>query len=202
MLVRFSKSDIQPNPIEVDYWVDISKNPYGNSIKYYNGRDWKELGYADELPDLSNYYTKTQVNQLLDNKQDVGSILFVNWNDVQDKPSFAQVATSGDYNDLINLPQTDNKVTTTTSISQIDVTSKLVIATISTDETYSLDGILTTGKELHTIIKNDSETDIIVTIPTDSPYVCIGESEITVSAGGYSEINAISDGTNIYLRGA
>lgn len=202
MLVRFSKSDIQPNPIEVDYWVDISKNPYGNSIKYYNGRDWEELGYTGGLPDLSDYYTKTQVNQLLNNKQDVGSGLFVNWDSVQDKPSFAQVATSGDYNDLINLPETDNKVTTTTSVSQIDVTSKLVIATISTDETYSLDGVLAAGDELHTIIKNDSETDVIVTIPTDSPYICIGESELTVSAGGYSEINAISDGTNIYLRGA
>lgn len=176
MIVRFSKQDIQPNPIEVDYWVDLSENPYGAIIKYYDGRDWEKLGQAAGQTDVT-------------------------WDDITNKPIFAPVATSGDYNDLTNIPN-DNKVITTTSISKIDPTCKLVIATISENSTYSLNGVLSKGKELHTIIKNGSQNDIVITIPTISPYICIGESELTVSAGGYVEINAVSDGTNIYLRGA
>ena len=68
--IKFSKQTIHPNPKEVDYWVDISKNPYGNVIKYFNGQDWVDLAYTGGLPDLSSYYTKVQVNELLNKKAD------------------------------------------------------------------------------------------------------------------------------------
>ena len=34
-IVRFRASDVQPNPLEVDYWIDITANRYGGIIKYY-----------------------------------------------------------------------------------------------------------------------------------------------------------------------
>lgn len=68
--IKFSKQTIHPNPKEVDYWIDISKNPYGNVIKYFNGQDWVDLAYTGGLPDLSSYYTKVQVNELLNKKAD------------------------------------------------------------------------------------------------------------------------------------
>lgn len=42
-MVRFVKRAIQPNPIEVDYWIDIKTDPYGKVWKYYNGYDWVEF---------------------------------------------------------------------------------------------------------------------------------------------------------------
>jgi hypothetical protein len=56
--VRFFAANTQPNPVEVDYWVDLSDNPYGGSIKYYNGIEWVRLAASGGVPDLSNYYTK------------------------------------------------------------------------------------------------------------------------------------------------
>ena len=47
--------------------------------------------------DLSNYYTKTQVDDLID---DVNPT----WSNISGKPTFATVATSGSYNDLSNKP--------------------------------------------------------------------------------------------------
>ena len=47
--------------------------------------------------DLSNYYTKTQVDDLID---DVDP----SWSNISGKPTFATVATSGSYNDLSNKP--------------------------------------------------------------------------------------------------
>lgn len=75
--VKFSKQTIQPNPLEVDYWVDIVTNPYGGIIKYFNGTEWDVLigpGGNGSTVDLTDYYTKLQVNQLLNNKASVESV--------------------------------------------------------------------------------------------------------------------------------
>ena len=72
--IIFFATSVQPNPEEIDYWVDLSDNPYGGSIKYFNGTKWVRLAASGGIPDLSNYYTKTQVNNLLNNKADVGDV--------------------------------------------------------------------------------------------------------------------------------
>lgn len=72
--IIFFATSVQPNPEEIDYWVDLSDNPYGGSIKYFNGTEWVRLAASGGVPDLSNYYTKTQVNNLLNNKADVRDV--------------------------------------------------------------------------------------------------------------------------------
>lgn len=71
--VKFSKQYIQPNPLEVDYWVDVSENPYGAVVKYHDGNDWQILNISEgggSFP-AYKYYTKEETNKLLSNKQDV-----------------------------------------------------------------------------------------------------------------------------------
>lgn len=72
--IIFFATSVQPNSEEIDYWVDLSDNPYGGSIKYFNGTEWVRLAASGGTPDLSNYYTKTQINNLLNNKADVGDV--------------------------------------------------------------------------------------------------------------------------------
>ena len=72
--IIFFATSVQPNPEEIDYWVDLSDNPYGGSIKYFNGTEWVRLAAPDCTPDLSNYYTKTQVNELLNDKANIGDV--------------------------------------------------------------------------------------------------------------------------------
>lgn len=72
--VKFSKQLIQPNPLEVDYWVDISKSPYGAIIKYHDGDDWVQLNGSGGSASDFDFYTKTQINQMLANKADVSSV--------------------------------------------------------------------------------------------------------------------------------
>lgn len=33
-------STIQPNPASVKYWADLSSNPNGGNLKYFNGTKW------------------------------------------------------------------------------------------------------------------------------------------------------------------
>lgn len=70
----FFATSVQPNPEEIDYWVDLSDNPYGGSIKYFNGTEWVRLAASGGIPDLSNYYTKTQVNKLLNDKANISDV--------------------------------------------------------------------------------------------------------------------------------
>ena len=77
-VVKFSKQNIEPNPLEVDYWVDIKSDPYGSVWKYHNGINWVALDLAGgsgggELSPF-DYYTKTQINDLLANKADIDSV--------------------------------------------------------------------------------------------------------------------------------
>lgn len=72
--IIFFATSVQPNPEEIDYWVDLSDNPYGGSIKYFNGTKWVRLAASGGIPDLSNYYTKTQVNKLLNDKANIGDV--------------------------------------------------------------------------------------------------------------------------------
>ena len=72
--IIFFATSVQPNPEEIDYWVDLSDNPYGGSIKYFNGTEWVRLAASGGVPDLSNYYTKTQVNKLLNDKANISDV--------------------------------------------------------------------------------------------------------------------------------
>lgn len=72
--IIFFATSVQPNPEEIDYWVDLSDNPYGGSIKYFNGTKWVRLAASGGTPDFSNYYTKTQVNKLLNGKANVSDV--------------------------------------------------------------------------------------------------------------------------------
>lgn len=72
--IIFFATSVQPNPEEIDYWVDLSDNPYGGIIKYFNGTKWVRLAASGGTPDLSNYYTKTQVNKLLNDKANISDV--------------------------------------------------------------------------------------------------------------------------------
>ena len=72
--IIFFATSVQPNPEEIDYWVDLSDNPYGGSIKYFNGIEWVRLAASGGTPDFSNYYTKTQVNKLLNDKANISDV--------------------------------------------------------------------------------------------------------------------------------
>ena len=92
---------------------------------------------------------------------------------------------------------------TATSLANLPVTNRLVVATISSNQsTVSIsNGVtaLTAGCELHVIII--ASADVTITLPSSSPYVnCNDDSSLEVASGTYAELNFISDGTSIYVR--
>lgn len=60
-------STIQPNPASVKYWADLSSNPNGGDLKYFNGTKWI-LVNNDATEDISQI--KQQIADLEQNKED------------------------------------------------------------------------------------------------------------------------------------
>ena len=59
--IKFSKQYIEPNPNEIDYWVDLSSNQYGGRMKYHNGFEWVDLVNPDGTHiDINDFYNKLQ----------------------------------------------------------------------------------------------------------------------------------------------
>lgn len=60
-------STIQPNPASVKYWADLSSNPNGGDLKYFNGTKWVLVNNKD-TEGISQI--KQQVADLEQNKED------------------------------------------------------------------------------------------------------------------------------------
>lgn len=64
--VRFRASDTQPNPLEVDYWIDVTSNYYGGCIRYYRNdtNTWEMLNLNDKQVDAIIDYINRALDQI------------------------------------------------------------------------------------------------------------------------------------------
>lgn len=65
-IVRFRASDTQPNPLEVDYWIDVTSNYYGGCIRYYRNdtNTWEMLELNDKQVDAIIDYINRALDQI------------------------------------------------------------------------------------------------------------------------------------------
>lgn len=74
-----------------------------------------DVGFiTNSVSNLTNYYTKTNVNNLLNSKVNSSDLAEVatsgDYNDLSNTPTLAAVATSGSYNDLVDINELKNWV--------------------------------------------------------------------------------------------
>lgn len=65
-IVRFRASDTQPNPLEVDYWIDVTSNYYGGCIRYYRSdtNTWEMLDLNNKQVDATIDYINKALDQI------------------------------------------------------------------------------------------------------------------------------------------
>lgn len=65
-IIRFRASDTQPNPLEVDYWIDVTSNYYGGCIRYYRNdtNTWEMLDLNDKQVDATIDYINRALDQI------------------------------------------------------------------------------------------------------------------------------------------
>lgn len=107
-IAKFSKQLIQPNPIEVDYWIDIASNPYGGIIKYYNGDDWVQF----------DFYTTKEMDELLAGKADIEMLdTKVNHSDLAELVKKIELKGSNDNVQLVYLTYDRTSIAVTLPIA-------------------------------------------------------------------------------------
>lgn len=89
---------------------------------------------------------------------------------------------------------------TATSLSSVPVDKRLCVCTVSASGSFSLASVPSAGREVHVIVSNTGDSDIAVALPNTGDYVCLTDTALSVKAGGYAEINVISDGSRMYIR--
>ena len=138
--------------------------------EYATKEELNDYALKSELPDVSNLATKSEVNSKQDTLVSGTSIKTINgesllgsgdieitdgssevtWDNVTEKPTFATVATSGDYNDLTNIPDltvyqpiTDNSLATSAKTIPLAINEiKESIASISDPYEINLTNLL------------------------------------------------------------
>ena len=139
--IKFLATDVAPKPDEVDYWVDITDNPYKGTIKYFNGTDWIRLQDLGGDLDLTKYYSKSEVNNLLNEKASVSS--------VESKLDDSEVAS------LIKNVQTDSTVDTLKLISTKYDGSTIVLNIPIADNGHT--GVITSDKYKDLVTQSDKQ---------------------------------------------
>lgn len=177
--------------------VNTESEPNNEYIEYiYVNNKWEELGKYKAEVDLSPYYNKTEVDAKLDTKLNITDAE----NTYVSKEEGKGLSTNdfnNTYKSRLDWIEESNTVST---LINIPCTRRLVIANIAVSETMSISADILQGRELHIIIKNTSDTNITITLPTDSRYINIGGTSFIITPYSYAEVNIISNGTIFYVR--
>ena len=115
-----------------------------------------------------------------------------NWDDIQGKPEFAEVATSGDYNDLTNKPTIPDvsNLATKAEIADMETRSHAAATYATKAEIPSLDGYLTETEASETYATKEqvsSKQDQLVSgtnIKTVNGQSLLGNGNIDITGGG------------------
>ena len=78
--------------------------------------------------------------------------------------------------------------------------ANFIKAELSASSQFGFATIPVAGTECHIIAHNTSSNEITITIPAGENYVNMTDDALTIGADGYIEINAISDGSKLYIR--
>lgn len=166
-------SNISPTTIYLVPSDSESSDIYKEYI--YVNTNWELLGI--QKSDLSNYYTKSEINNLLSAK--------VNSSDL------STVATSGSYNDLSNKPTIPTKTSDLTNdsnfVSSSDLSNNYYNKT-QTDNLLDTKVDKVTGKGLSTEDYTTAEKTKLAGIESEANKTVVALYNITLPSSGWSSI--------------
>lgn len=172
--IKWVAHTIAPNPMEIDYWIDLTSDPNGSIIKYYKENKWVNLLSSEEseVDELIN-----QINELKDKVNNIKdtdtTYTFTNGTNgsftVTPKSGTAQTVTIGK-------PATAVTADTAKAVAWSNVSDKPSTYTPST-HTHTVSQI-TDFPELSTVATSGSYDDL-----TDKPTIPNYTNATTTTAG-------------------
>lgn len=127
-------STIQPNPASVKYWADLSSNPNGGDLKYFNGEKWVLVNdkATEAIKDLQSDLTN-EINRATAAEQTINDRI---------------EALIGDAPEILNtLPELIDEIASKATQESVD-TLNSTVSTLSTTVANKVDKV--DGKQLST----------------------------------------------------
>ena len=147
--------------------------------------------HTHAISDVTNLQNTLNNKAAVTHTHTVSQITDLNLGNYATKASVSQAISDATFNNGHNA---------VSSVTDIPVSKRLAIATISNDGSFTLASTPADGREIHVIVHNTSGSDIEITMPSGSNYVNMSGDTLTVAGSSYADINVISDGTKMYIR--
>ena len=173
------------------YLVPKTASTNDNYDEYiYVNNSWEHIGSTEV--DLSNYYTKTQTDNLLDDKADASSL--------------STVATTGSYNDLSNKPTIPTVNNATLTIQKNGTTVKTFTANASSNVTANItvptktsDLTNDSGFVDNTYHDSTKQNSLVsgTNIKTINNESLLGSGNINITSGGGTMVDMRVNGSSI-----
>lgn len=71
-MIFFKEYNVAPNPKECKYWIDLTEDPHGGIIKFYNGKSWISLNNTTDT-DVEIDEIKQDIQDVQNNLKEVDS---------------------------------------------------------------------------------------------------------------------------------
>lgn len=179
----------------------------GNIVTVTFNADNSSIGTMLNIDNTGEYYivyggeALTTESKILGGKSG-GTITYMCVSDIdtQNNQTFYYIPISS--GDLISELMSQN-FSYIYTLSNIPNLSKLLYASITTNQSSVnvLNNYIPEGQEVHVIIRAGS-SDVTITLPTGGKYInCSSDSVLNVKANKYAEINFVSGGSFIFVRG-
>lgn len=92
-------------------------------------------------------------------------------------------------------------VTSTSDTLRLDTHNRYAVALLNKSKTLNVSDDIYINEVFNAICKNDTTSNITLTLPTSSPYIVLSEkTSVIIEPGEYVEVSVVTDGTNIFLR--
>lgn len=104
--VRFKASRLQPSHLEVDYWVDLTADPSGSIIKYFNGTSWSSISSGSSSSDPELAQTVATIQQTVASMQSNVSQLQTDVTSAQSTATSAQSTATAAQSSVTTLQST------------------------------------------------------------------------------------------------
>lgn len=200
--IKWVAHTIAPNPMEIDYWIDLTSDPNGSIIKYYKDDKWVDL-LSDSEQETDIEEIRSQITELKDSIDSIkvvkdsndynitvdnniiGTITIPDYDDTNTTYTFAN-GTNGSFTVTpsngtvqtvtIGKPSTAGTADVANSVTWANVSGKPSTYTPST-HTHTVSQI-TDFPELSTVATSGSYNDL-----TDKPTIPSYTNATTTTAG-------------------
>lgn len=171
---------------------NVNGNTYvfyiGQLCRHYNGSDW-DIYILKDLSDNGAVWQKWYEDLY---KQRIESL---------EKSILLKQDTINDLEDIRESALFNEGVNTNVDLSSIPINKRLCTASISSSVVLNMSATPKAGREVHIIVNNTSSEAQNIALPNTGSYVCMIDSVLSVDSGAYVELNIISDGSKMYIRG-